>query len=396
MFGRALLLVPLLFPAVPGASVKDHVEAAKALHEKKDLRGALDRLADAIVLAHKTGDLLGEGEAAQVLDDLAREFPEVGPGKGGASAPQGPPHRREAMGLLMERLDPKRSGAFVSANALARNLVLLSTEHGDDLHRDKAEDVLMAWEKAGKTGEIAGFYTEWTITISSMNSLGPIGRGNTDGFVRLRHQILKAVSHGWANEVTHAVTELAAFYVTFADPLDGLDAMKQGEAACKESGDAAVVGRWQKAVKGTLDGAPEKLLEPLRRVVGKFEPTPAGAGGAGRPVAPTGLGLAFAKIKDKAPLVKVTRTDAGFDVVPAWNPKGKLKMPYGPGVRYLEADGLILLFEGKSVGLHAVDLEGRLAKPGDGSADLSFRSPYVLVRGESWTLRKDGSVGVER
>jgi hypothetical protein len=396
MNGRAFLVATLLLlpPPAGGPSVRDHLDAAKALLEKKDVRGALDRIGDGLLLAHKEGDLLAEWMAAEALEEVARELPADAPRGAARSAPQGVPHRREAMGLLMKKLDPKRQGAFVTPGILARKLILLSSERGDEVLRDEAEDILSGWEAGKKSGEATVFYTTWTISMSSMNMLGPVGKGNTDGFVFLRRDILRAVAHDWADEVTHAVTEHAAFYVRFQDPMDGLDAMKQGEKVCLQVGDADVVRRWEKVVDARLAGAPDKLKEPLRRLSGKFPATQAGAGGAGREAAPTGLGVAFPKMKKDAPLVRVKRTDTGFDVMPAWNPKAKFKAVHGPGVRYLEADGLILMFEGRGVGVHAVDLEGRLALPGNGSPDTSFRAIYTLAKAETWTLRKDGTVTV--
>ena len=64
--------------------------------------------------------------------------------------------------------------------------------------------------------------------------------------------------------------------------------------------------------------------------------------------------------------------------------------------RFLEAGGLILMFEGRGVGLHAVDLEGKVPRPGDGARDTSFRAIYLLAPAETWTLRKDGTVTVTK
>ena len=386
----------LVLPSAEGPTVQDHLDAAKALVAKQDLRGAVERIGDGLLLAHGSGDLLAEGDAAAALEEVARALPPAAPEGKEGSAPQGPLRRREAMGLLMKKLDPKRQGAFVSPGILARRLILLSSEQGDEYLRQEAKNILMGWEDGKKSGEATVFYTTWTITMSSMNSLGPVGKGNTDGFVYLRRDIQRGVAHEWADEVTHAVTEHAAFYVKFQDPLDGLDSMKQGEKVCLAVGDADVVDRWKKTIDARLAGAPDKLKEPFRRVVGKFPPTEAGPGGAGKAIAATGLGLAFAKLKKDAPLVRVKRTDTGFDVMPAWDTKAKFKIAYGPGVRYLDADGLILAFQARAVGLHAVDLEGRMALPGNGSADTSFRALYTLAPAETWTLRKDGTVTVTK
>ena len=229
MSGRTILLACLLLlppqirpSAAAETSIQDHLAAAKSLREKKDLRGALDRTGDAILLAHRKGDLLGEGDACGFLDDLAKEFPE-GKAAPAAGAGRDVLDRREAMALLMSRLNARRSGALVSANALARKLALLATEHGDDFHLDEAEKLLFEWEKGGTAKDLSDFYTTWLVAISSMNMLGPIGRGNTDGFVHIRGQIQKGVFNGWADEVTHSVTELAAFYVRFAGGKETLD-----------------------------------------------------------------------------------------------------------------------------------------------------------------------------
>jgi hypothetical protein len=390
----ALLLVPH-----PGASAEepDLLAEARALREKKDVHGALGRVAEAIARAHEGGDLLAEGSAAALFEELAGNLQVEAAGPP-PSAPRGAlPGRREAMGMVMARLAPRRNGAFVSAGALARNLLLQSSRFGDDYLRKEARDVIAAWREGGKSGEIAGFHEEWGLTMGIMNLVGPVGRGNADGFVRFRKEVLKAVAQGWADEVTHAATELAAFYAKFQEPMDGLDGLKQAEKACREAKDPAVVARWRRAVQSRLRDAPAELLAPLERVEKEFKGgIPGGPGGDAPEPRTTGLGAVFGKWKPKDALVRVRRTDTGFLVLPAWNSKARLQVPYGPGAKHLDADGLWFVFEGKSVGLDAVDLEGRRAKPGDGARDLVLRAMYPLATGETWVLARDGTVTVSK
>jgi hypothetical protein len=398
---RIGLAVALLLLAVsPAGAVRagdpaigEHLAAARALLEKRDHRAALKQVGDALLLAHEGGDIAGESEAVPVLEALARSLPE----KPAADGEKGPPGRREAMALLMARMAHTRAGALVSANALARNLAFLAVENGDEFNSDVSSSVVCHWSGAKDSGAVADFFAEWLVRVESMNLVGSIGtRGGLDGFPMVRKKIAEAAINGWADEATHAATDLARFQIKWKQDVGGLAAMTQAEEACRAAGDAAVLERWQKCIDRRLGTAIPSLLQPIQRLAGKLPAVPPGTAGVDRPAGATGLGDAFAGMKSGSILVRVSRNDKCFDVVPAWKPKEKIKVPYGPGARFLDGDGLILVFQGRAVGLYALNLDGHLGVPGDGMHDLSFRSLYPIAKGETWSLRKDGTVTLTR
>jgi hypothetical protein len=368
---------------------------AKERAATNDVLGALDAVADAVAAAHRSDDLVAEGEAAAILDGLVPRIPAmVITGGAGGRAPS---HvgRIDILVRFMDRLSASRPGALVAAHSLARNIGLRAAEEYTETGREAAADVLRAWEVDGAASGIGDIHREWTSTMSALRFLGKIGSGKTDGFTRLRNRIAKAVDEEWAIDAILASTEMAAFKAVGKDNKEALEAMRMAGRACREAADPRLVARWERAVARQMPRAPETVTEPLRTLRGKF---PALAGGAGGtpPGAETGLGRFLPTAAPDAVVAKVRRTPKGFTVYPGWDARASWTVDVGPGVRYLYADGLVLAFDGRAVGVHALDLKGTLGKPGDGDVDLEFRALVPLGKTDTWILRKNGRAEVSR
>ena len=128
------------------ALVKQAADAAKA---KDGSKGTLAVL-ELATLAASEKSLHIEERAAEAFEGLLDALDDSAATAGGTAAGV---DRRKALEIVMKGLDAGRHGVFLSAHALASELVLLAIERGDSAHLDNALAALTAYAATPKCGK---------------------------------------------------------------------------------------------------------------------------------------------------------------------------------------------------------------------------------------------------
>ena len=388
-----VLSLPLLF-AGPPVHARDTVdslvaEAGVLAREGKHAEAA-GAFGDAAALAHKAGDVLEEQKVATALDVWVDGL-------------KGKPELRPSLVVVMQRLDPKRLGATVSAAPLARSLLLLATEAGDTAHAAEALEVLEGALKNRKGGVAA------VTSVLHARGVKAIADGNDrEASEHLGRALAEAVENRWSYWSVSLVTELAAVCVRLEDPPGAAAAMKTVVPLLDGDVGTEVLKAWMNLVNRRLAEAPIEARVPYDDLVkARFGEGDNAVGVPGTPGAPGGdggagsirsspAGDAWPRIPKARAVVTVRRGEEGFEVREAWKPKGGETHSVTARVSHHSHGGVFLRFQEHSVNLVFVDLGGRQGLPGDGWQSNPAWAWYPLAHGETWSFAKDGQVTIER
>jgi hypothetical protein len=400
MRARIVRTTALLLLGAAGARVaqakdpaQDALKEASQAAAAKDVAKAADAYGRAFALLQKAHDLVGESLAADTLEDwfdgLSDDAPAAAPG----SKPAPPPTTQALFGL-MRALDPKRSGAFLSAHALATEILRDAVRRGDLSLVDDAAAVLVARGALPKAGKACAALAHLAEGMRAEKA-GDAAAAETGLFAAAN----EFADHAWLAHAAAASTELAALrWRTRQDAAGVAAALKIPLALLDEGSDVSVVKDWRDDVEARLAGAPPAATDAFRTATDALaaRKTPSSAGGRGGRdgglVSEVGKHLARAP-KDK-PFVSVTRKREGFVVKPAWQKDPTLPLRFRGGELHWDAGGVTLGFADRAVALCIVDPEGTQGQPGERSRPLRVRAFYLLAAGETWQVSEAGGVAV--
>jgi len=380
LFSQCLVVVVALVAAPPADDVKALLAEAEAQVQAKDLAAAAVSFGQAAAAAHKANDLLLEQEVAEKLDrPLSRMEP-------------------AAVAALLKCLDPARSGAFVSAHAIATDLLLAATARADYAQVDAAAAVLAKHEKSPNPGKCPPFVTRYAEGLKALAA-----KKEKDAAAVLDKALDGFVKNGWLDLATSAGTELAAVRLRLGDEAGAAAAIGAVASACGEGTDPALLREWRSLVEKRLRGAPPAVLTAYEKAIapiagGSSAGAAGGAGGAGASAgapAKSKVGAAWESLDSKKPFVTVARTKAGFRVREGFDAKFVADRPPAPGLGYQVDGGVTMAFAGNAVALRMIDPTGRRGQPGESSEpSTSGWAFYRLAEGESYGLAKSGVVSV--
>ena len=345
----------------------------------------------AVAAAQTLKDLLLERKAADALEAW---FAKVEPRTDVRRSTR--PRAREVLAEVMAALDPKRSGAMVSAHALAAEVLADSVALGDGAHVEDAAKVLTAHAGSPKPGAAAAALARWA---EGMAAEAHNDAAKADAALEAAAKTLAA--NGWLAQAASAATELAALRLAAQDDAKAAQALAIAAAAVRDDTDAAVIDAWILVAKGRLLGASPAALEPLTKVASVKRPAGAamkggrggnGARGGGGDV--SSLGRLWSRLGPDKPVVSVTRDKTGLTIRPTYRTEA-VTLAVRDGQRTWEDEGgVTLLLAGPAVTFAMIDLSGLEAQPGDVPVPSRVRAFYLLAEGETWTVTKAGTVTV--
>jgi len=385
---RALTLVgAILLASTVALSARNSAEgdcrkAASLVSDGKLAKGG-EIYGKVLAGLQKKGDLLGEQDAAKSL------LTAYGKNLDTSVTP--------ALAALMAKLDARRSGAFVSAHALAGRLVLAATASGDREHVPAAAKVLKTHARRKNTGVGAAAMAAYG------NGLERIAKGEDDaGVVALSEAFKVLVGQGWADAAIHAGVELAAAHVRLGKPRAATDTLKGVESLFPEVGDSQLASTLRKLLARHLPDAGEEVLAPATRAMalhGRGASAGAAGGRGGRGGVAGGIdqskvGAAMPRFPKSKPLVTAKRTEIDFEIREGFDPAFSAVMPWTDMVKHHDDGGVTLSFFRGTVALAMIDPEGTKGQPGERTFPSPFRAFYYVGKGETWGVTKTGVVTI--
>jgi hypothetical protein len=352
----------------------DAAAAAKS-NRSKDAAKALGRAA---AMTHKANDLLAEQMVGTQLVALLQ------PLDGTSLA--------EALAEVLSGLDAKRAGAFVSARALAGELLMLATRSGSTAHAPEASKALSAQSGALKSGKEARHLASYAKGLELV-SLGKAA----EAIAPLELALKGAAEEGWTDVALHVGTELAAQALAGGDSGKASESLATVATLIKPDTSPDLVQTWRNAVRTRLKGAPADVLVPFEAAVKPFgEKTKTGSS-VNNPGNRLGnlskVGRAWDRMSPTQAIVTVKRLDDGFEVTPSYAPDLKAKQRLASAFTHHTEGGLGLGFRERGVALLLIDFEGT-RHPAASNAVPPGTALYRLARGESWVVGRNGVVRI--
>jgi len=371
------------------AALRDALAIAKAgagerLH-------AAQRFGDAVALAQSAGDLAAEDAAASALEKFyddctvdAVRNPDA-EGKTG-----GPPSRAALLVAVMQKLDGSRCGAFVSAPALARNVLRLATQTGASECVAEAGKVLALHARkptSGRAAAVAAKYADGFRADHAADAAAAFDAAAAD-----------AANCGWTDLAMHAATEAAAKWAGNGNADKAAASLAAVAPAFGDAPDPLLVAQWGTMLDRRLKDAPPAARKPFDDLKARMPKgsSASGAGGAGGKGGATDIGKTLPTMPRGKPFVSATRRSTEFELKFATKPAGKFAADFSESRHFEDEGGVFVGFSGKSVGLWGVDFAGGRGGPGGGSAPSPVRAYYLLAEGETWSVSKEGLVTITR
>ena len=349
----AALVIGVLFS---GQAHADPAKDARELAASGQHGEAAGKIGAAIAKAQRKSDLLAE----QRLSELSRKIL--------ADADS-----RTVWAALMEPLDPKRSGAFVSAHLLAERLVFACIEQHDETHLEAATAVLALRAKA----KGAGKHTALVLRLAQ--AVAAKGAGAADVCV-------EAAKQGWPE-----LAGMAAIAVFDGERIQQGDAQRAEDAvvgAMIAAGDSGLAMAWAQPIKRRLQGNAH-AVSAVTRVMQKIgavlvQPLGATSGASGK----TALAKAWKRLGKKKTIASLTRRD---DLL-LEQPLEKFKTTLKPrsGLKLHSHGGLHLGFNRSGVTVRLLDVDGSGSAGDDAEVPGPFDLVYRLGPGETWMLTRSG------
>jgi hypothetical protein len=388
-------LVPAAWAKDPPKSKADELLKQGQAAAATDPGKAATLYGQAVAAAHKANDLPREEAAANALEallDAAEGDADPTPDK---EKRAGRPKARAILAAVLGALDAKRHGAFVSAHAIATELLGDAVAAGDGLHVDAAAAALATYASTPKTGKAGPALASWGEGVRAARA-GDAVKADA----ALSAALSTFVAEEWLSPATYAATELAALRVK-ASETGAAKALEGAAGLVQPESDKIVVQEWMRVVATRLPGAPETTLADFRRVTAPFdhaasEGTAGGAGGRGADAGEnvSKLGAFLSKPSVNWPFVSATRTARGLALKGGFekDPIGTHKLRRGQ--QHWEDGGLTVAIAGWAVALRTMDLVGTAGQPSERLRPSRGRAFYLLGIEEGWSVSKAGVVSV--
>ncbi len=387
-----LLLFLLRVGPVPAKdSVAGLIERAKAAGKDPAKAGSL--FGQAVAAAQKARDLQSEQAAADALEAWMDGLePDASPTPSEVTH-AGRADARTALAAVLRELEPQRNGAFVSAHAIAAELLADAVAIGDGGHVEAAAPVLVARARAPRSGRAARARGEWGGGGGGGGEAGRAGGGAPGGGAGKAF-----AAEGWLGPAAWAATELAALRWKAKEAGMAAAALALATRLLGETSDKVVVQEWIRAVRARLEGIPDAALADFRKATGPFDGAAsdgtaggdAGAGGDGV----SDVGRYLLKASPSEPFVTVTRARIDYEIRLAFDPSGRPNRPFTWGQDHWNQGGVTLAFAGSAVALRMVDLAGTRSQPSQRHRASRVRAFYLLAPDETWGVTKGGAVTV--
>jgi len=369
--------------------VTELLSAAEKAGKGGDVLEAAAGFGKAAAAAQSRGDLQGESRVADGLSDF---LDRVRPARVAENDETGDaPDRVDAVLAVMEQLDHRHLGAYVSVQSLARFLVDRSVSTGGKRALQQAADALATQAKNRKSG--AGVRALATISATMLDSAAA---------APLEESLDVCRKAGWPELAFVVAVETAARHVAMGDNAaarEVLDAVV-GDLPADSPNETALRQRVRRVATARLRDAPKDVsaaLEPLR--AGGSAGAAGGAGGAGKAggsgprLSP--VGDAWKKMSKSKPFVTARRSGDAAVVRHSFQKKFKEEVELDFGEHVQNDGGVALWFCGRYVALCMVDHSGRNGMPGGSSVRSSWRAWYLLRDGETWGVSKSGAVSIK-
>ena len=302
-----------------------------------------------------------------------------------------------SIAAVMESLDPKESGAFVSAHLLAAEVLLRNTKSGAKLHVEAAARTLGKHARRPKVGKCAKALDKYG------KGMLKLAKGEPKAAVVPLSQALDIfIRESWLRLAVHASTELCALQLSLEDPDGAKRTIAKVSRLVTPKTDPDVIMAWRKLVKNRLGDAPAGVLVDYHAAMKPFErmsvSAAGGAGGAGAPGGPARQSEVMrnlGKVKGKKPLFSVRRTQDGFLIRKGYDKKFKAVLPYKSGVVHHGEGGIVLSFCGYAVGLYRLDSLPGNGLPGNSSRPDWTQAFYHLADKETFSVTRSGKVLIQ-
>jgi hypothetical protein len=362
-------------------------QAADATKAKDADRGA-KAIAELAGLAAKEKSLGIEERATDAFEGLVDALDVEPPVPGATVAKAGP---REVLAIVMKSLDPARHGVFLSAHALAAELVLRAGEQGDSAHLDAARAVLTAYVATPKCGKAAAAVLELAEAIRATRE------GSKDAPTRLAAAAGLLNAGAWLRPSLVCAFERLVLDATGGDIAGAERVAAEIGARLQPSTDLNLVRTWREAVTRRFGGLPESLQATLRKVLDPYWAGAPGNGGrAGDdgvgPNAQSPLGKAWQRLAPAKAVVSAKRLPSEFLIEVGLGKEPAARHPAQDGQKHWTKDGIHLAFGDGGVALLMFDLVGNRGQQGERSSPSAVRAWYWLAPGETYAATKTGVV----
>ena len=346
---------------------------------------------DELVKAQRRGDVV---EVQRQLTRLREDWREEAKKAKRLRADRTP----QQLHALMMKLDPKRSGAFVSAPSIARHLLLMASATGDTKFVEDAAKVVRAnttQRGAGKCAKAMNLYTD--------GLLARIKKDDVKAAFFFDKAFAMMRDEGWTPLAMHAAVENAAALVRQRNVDGAATAIASLAEIFPAGSDISLSYILRQLYQTHLAGAPAEVKQAYEKVM-KPHTGPrsvSSAGGRGGRGGHGGMDLSkvgegMRKFGRKKALMTVRRADKGFEIRQGFDKSFKAEQPYKHGTKYHEDGGVTLGFWNFAVGLYMIDPEGCRVQPGESSSGPSGElAYYFLARKEKWTVTKRGVVAIK-
>lgn len=369
----------VLFPSPLFAGKMDKLlDQAAQLTKSGESEKAARIYGTVVYAAHKAGDLMLEQRATKALAPLF---------SGAAPKP--------AMAAAMKSLNPKRSGAFLSAHTLAICLLIEDAKVNQSTYTAPALAVLKKHAKAKGSGKCAQACLDFATGMQKLVKGDPKGADRA-----LAKALAVTVQESWTDLSIYISTELCALRLAQNDPAAATKAIGHIATLFQPSTDPMLFEAWITAIRFRLPAASASVLA-AHKDARAARTTPGGMipGGDGADGAPGGsagghskFGLAFPGLGNKS-IVDLKLTNTGFNIKRGFDLTFNGNHAFADGVTYHADGGVTLAFFGNAVSLESLDLmmgAGGAAGMGGNFMSMQWRTYYRLARGEALSITKLG------
>jgi hypothetical protein len=391
---RNALLVPVLIAlAAAAAEARGGVEAMLRRASKAEVVEAAEIYGKVVPMIRS--NLYAEKRVAKTIEDLLEKAERTGPVE-----------LQKALAAMLAGMDHERSGAYVSAHALAREALITATRHGEFGAVPVAARVLTTYARGRQRGLAAKMMADYADGLLTLTSEDRTPETTAKGVEKLEVAFAVCVEQKWMEMATVVGTELAAAHLAAKKP--GLARAVLERAATVRIGsyvDRETLILWDAAVERRLADAPPEALAPMERVreqLKRTKPADGGAGGAGEPGADAGedptteLGKAWRRLRRNGSVVRAKRGSISLTVELAYpREKQEETVQHRVGCRFKRFGDVALAIHGMAVALEQVNRKAPAdGLPGGGPVRSRFKAWTLLAKGETWAFCKDGQVRI--
>ncbi len=384
----------------PGGQALARTETVSGLlaraRSQTDLGELTDTYSRAIALTHKAGDVLVEQSVSQAFSGFLYQMPWEVPHVPGADNLSLGRQRRDAFALILGRLDPKRSAAFVSAHALATQFLFSATKNADDRHVFRSLEVIEEFarsQRSSKISDMLALYGQGIVARASGRSDEAIGP--------LEQALNTCIAERWTDCAAYVGTELAAVGVERKNRSKARAALEAIASAGAQDMTFRLAATWKSLVDARLRGAPSDVLEPYAFALKPFLEEGSFVESllpecACDPPGLTKLGSAWRDLSSARPIVTVLRTRDGFEIREGFDREFRAARSIAWKLEHFSNGGVVLAFDGAGVALLRLALEGSSVGPSEAPYPSLANSYYRLGVGESYSVSKVGLVTIAR